>query len=503
MKKYFTKKYAYRLKKRLGLSYKDVVADACRIDSVFKVVLGLHWPLYYRALHILDFYSDTERFLRTRTGGRKWKLKSYIRSAAQTLLLNQANGASFGHPYHLVTPSPLPLNFSLALYCGFLFLLIGLRFPAVVLNALSFFHGFAFIALFSITASWILEVAREESRGAHTIEVQNGFRIAILLFIASELMLFVAFFWAFFHSGLNPSVMVGNAWIPMGIAPVFNGRIPLGNTWLLLTSGLSLTIAHRHSVRKDARHRAHSWLQYLGTLFHCSRYPKIDLAGTLAGNSAYAYRKKIKWWRKVIRFFRGQSSVPRFNYDNLLHHMTKQSLLNRAEAQKKPRFWFLKKKYYPRGRSTKYPTIWVLDTVIRGVIFLGMQGYEYMVGLYTITDSVFGSTFYALTGLHGFHVFVGVIFLFSYLLFNSHQSRTVHSRRAPAKPTMFSTIFSSYKFQWWSHRIAFDGAVWYWHFVDVIWIIVLYVVYMWPFDTAMSVVEYCKYYNMIIPGEAY
>lgn len=97
------------------------------------------------------------------------------------------------------------------MYSGFLCLLIGLRFPADILNALSWFHGFGFIALFSIVSTWVLEVAREETRGAHTIEVQRGFRIAILLFIASELMLFVAFFWAFFHSGFNPSVMIGSA----------------------------------------------------------------------------------------------------------------------------------------------------------------------------------------------------------------------------------------------------------------------------------------------------
>lgn len=76
-----------------------------------------------------------------------------------------------------------------------------------------------------------------------------------------------------------------------------------------------------------------------------------------------------------------------------------------------------------------------------------MQGYEYIVGLYTITDSVFGSTFYAITGLHGFHVFVGVIFLFSFILFAHSQSNVVHSRRPNKKYSQFSKVYTSYRFQ--------------------------------------------------------
>lgn len=57
------------------------------------------------------------------------------------------------------------------------------------------------------------------------------------------------------------------------------------------------------------------------------------------------------------------------------------------------------------------PSIWLFDTVLRGVTFLGFQAYEYITSLFTISDSVYGSVFFSLTGLHGIHVFIGALML--------------------------------------------------------------------------------------------
>lgn len=70
-------------------------------------------------------------------------------------------------------------------------------------------------------------------------------------------------------------------------------------------------------------------------------------------------------------------------------------------------------------RASNYPTLMVGDTVMRGTVFLALQAYEYVVCDFSITDSIYGSLFYSLTGLHGFHVFVGVMCLFSFMMMST------------------------------------------------------------------------------------
>jgi len=71
--------------------------------------------------------------------------------------------------------------------------------------------------------------------------VQNGLRFGRILFIVSEVRLFFAFFWAYFHASLNPTPSIGAVWPPKGIQARNPWLIPLQNTALLLTSGASLT----------------------------------------------------------------------------------------------------------------------------------------------------------------------------------------------------------------------------------------------------------------------
>ena len=97
-------------------------------------------------------------------------------------------------------------------------------------------------------------------------------------------------------------------------------------------------------------------------------------------------------------------------------------------------------------------------TVLLGIIFLFVQGYEYFHG-YTelnlkLSSGVYGSTFYLLTGFHGFHVFVGMLML----LFITLRLQKGH--------------FTADK------HFGFEGAAWYWHFVDVVWL-GLYILIYW------------------------
>jgi cytochrome c oxidase subunit III len=102
--------------------------------------------------------------------------------------------------------------------------------------------------------------------------------------------------------------------------------------------------------------------------------------------------------------------------------------------------------------------VWLAATIILGCVFLGLQAYEY-IHAYSdlnlkLTSGIFGSTFYMLTGFHGFHVTVGAIMLFVVLI------RCMRGH------------FDD------KHHFAFEAAAWYWHFVDVVWLGLFVIVYM-------------------------
>ncbi len=94
-------------------------------------------------------------------------------------------------------------------------------------------------------------------------------------------------------------------------------------------------------------------------------------------------------------------------------------------------------------------------TVGLAIIFTLLQAYEYLNSPFSISDSVYGSTFYLTTGFHGFHVFVGTCFIAfcTYRLYKNHFTR--------------------------EHHFGFEASAWYWHFVDVVWLFLFIAVYWW------------------------
>jgi heme/copper-type cytochrome/quinol oxidase subunit 3 len=145
------------------------------------------------------------------------------------------------HPFHIVDASPWPLVTAFSAF----FMVFGL-----VLYMHSFFLGLqlfslGFIAVVINASFWWRDTVREGTfEGQHSSYVRHGLRFGMILFIASEVMLFFAFFWGFFHASLNPVPEIGCVWPPKGIHVINPWEIPLLNTTLLLTSGASLTWAH-------------------------------------------------------------------------------------------------------------------------------------------------------------------------------------------------------------------------------------------------------------------
>jgi len=202
---------------------------------------------------------------------------------------------------------------------------------------------------------WWKDVIRESLIGFHTGKLELNFRGGFLLFILSEVFFFVSFFWAYYDSRLAPSTELGMLWPPLGILPLEVYSIPLLNTIILLSRGVTVTWAH-HS---------------------------------------------------------------------LINNFFFQALFR------------------------------LLFTVVLGVYFLAMQYFEYCEGAFSISDGVYGSTFYLATGFHGFHVIVGTLFLFYVSLLILRGVLT------------------------YCHHFSFEAAAWYWHFVDVVWLFLYISIYWW------------------------
>lgn len=154
------------------------------------------------------------------------------------------------HPFHVIDPSPWPV-----LMCAALFIF---AFGAVLFlhgkdyGALTFFIGFTSVAIISVL--WWRDVIREGLvEKAHTNSVRIGLRIAMALFIISEVAFFFVFFWSFFKAWLAPIGIIQpgdvwpsaeGVWPPEGIKTFDPWDLPFMNTLVLLLSGTTVTWAH-------------------------------------------------------------------------------------------------------------------------------------------------------------------------------------------------------------------------------------------------------------------
>ena len=155
------------------------------------------------------------------------------------------------HPYHLVDPSPWPILVAFSLF----FVTGG---SVMMMHNIFLWHiilPIGFISLVFCAISWWKDIIKEGLVGMHhTSAVRHGLRIAMGIFILSELMFFFGFFWSFFKASLFPEGILDGFWVvkegiwpPAHIATLDPWSLPFMNTLILLLSGSTVTWAH-HSV---------------------------------------------------------------------------------------------------------------------------------------------------------------------------------------------------------------------------------------------------------------
>nr|ADO60616.2 cytochrome c oxidase subunit III [Omonadus floralis] len=149
------------------------------------------------------------------------------------------------HPFHLVDVSPWPILGSFSA----LMMMVGII-KWFHLSSMSLFY-LGFTSMILIMYQWWRDITREGTfQGHHTFQVTIGLRWGMILFITSEVFFFISFFWGFFHNSLSPTIELGMLWPPKGIETFNPSQIPLLNTLILLTSGLTVTWAH-HSLMEN------------------------------------------------------------------------------------------------------------------------------------------------------------------------------------------------------------------------------------------------------------
>jgi cytochrome c oxidase subunit 3 len=194
------------------------------------------------------------------------------------------------HDYHLVDPSPWPIITAISA------LLVTMGGVYWIRGGTSLIAIVGVLGIIYVMIAWWRDVINEaQYKGDHTKVVQLGLRYGMILFIASEVMFFVAWFWAYFDAALFPgdahqfmrTEATGGHWPPKNIATFDPWHLPLLNTLILLTSGTTVTWAHHALIENDRNGLKQGlWLTIvLGALFTCVQaYEYSHAAFAYSGN---------------------------------------------------------------------------------------------------------------------------------------------------------------------------------------------------------------------------
>ena len=221
-----------------------------------------------------------------------------------------ASAGDVKHDYHLVNPSPWPLTASLSLLTmafGAVVMmkgLVGKDATGIAQILLSKGHWYLLAAGFSglilTLICWWGDVIKEGQQGYHTPVVDLHLRYGMIMFIASEVMFFVAWFWMFFEMAIFHDLragwtIVGDSevmkawadWPPPNVETFDPFHLPLMNTMILLLSGTTVTWAH-HALQSGDRNGTRIGLILtimLGMLFTAVQAYEYSVAGFAFGNT--------------------------------------------------------------------------------------------------------------------------------------------------------------------------------------------------------------------------
>lgn len=152
------------------------------------------------------------------------------------------------NPFQVIALSPWPIFISVSL----------LRISFIVISSLCinrvsiYFILTVATILFFFTFLWWRDLKREASlQGHHTNYIIKLLKFRIIIFITSEVIFFISFFWAFFNRRISPNIEIGNIWPPIGIEIFQPIEIPLLNSIILLSSGATITWSHHSFLEGD------------------------------------------------------------------------------------------------------------------------------------------------------------------------------------------------------------------------------------------------------------
>lgn len=156
--------------------------------------------------------------------------------------------SKLSYPYQIVLNSPWPFIISIILFDYFLFVV------SMFYNVLysSYFFYFSFISSAITIYFWLAELIGEGLyKGDHSkIEISN-LTIGFILFVISEIVIFIILFFSFFYNTIVPAIEVGNEWPPFGINIIDPYSLPLFNTALLYFSGISISISQNYLLNRN------------------------------------------------------------------------------------------------------------------------------------------------------------------------------------------------------------------------------------------------------------